>query len=151
MFWVTRARANVDRIACPWLIKRFIDPQAQFLFVPPEDVLETARKLGGKSYDAKDADYGHGRDGEGEVCTFVTLMRGFDLWGKDRALDELARIVNHADTSPATSAWKMAEGDGLRAIAHGFAQLTDDDHAKLAWELPVYDALYAYCRRKVQG
>lgn len=141
----------MDRVACPWLIKRFIDKEAQFLFVPAEQVLKTAKLLGAKSYDASGADYTHDKAAEGEICTFVTLMRAFGLWGKDPALDEAAKIVNHADTSPETSAWKMPEGDGLDAIAHGFALLTVDDHQKLEWEFPMYDALYAYCRKKLGG
>jgi hypothetical protein len=149
MLWVTRAGGNVDRVACPWLIRRFIDREAQFLYVPAEKVLETAKMLGAKSYDAKGADYTHQKLPEGEICSFVTLMRAFDLWGKDPALDEVGKIVNHADTSPETSAYKTPEGDGLDAIAHGFAILTNDDHQKLAWEFPLYDALYAYCRQKL--
>jgi hypothetical protein len=146
MFWVTRAGGNVDRVACPWLIKRFIDPEAQFIYVPAEQVVETAKRLGGKSYDARDADYSHQTIPEGELCTFVTLLRAFDLWGKDPALDAVGKIVNHADTKPDLSAYRTIEGDGLKAIAHGFALLTKDDHQKLSWEFPLYDALYAYCR-----
>ena len=147
MLWVTRAGGNVDRVACPWLIRRFIDKEAQFLYVPAEQVLETARLLGARSYDAKGADYTHQQLPEGEVCSFVTLMRAHQLWGTDPALDRLAKIVNHADTSPQTSAYKVPEGDGLEAIARGFALITGDDHQKLAWEFPMYDALYAFCQR----
>src|SRR5262245_51739977 len=150
MLWVTRSGGNVDRVACPWLIKRFIDPEAQFLYVPASEVLETARRLGAKSYDAKDADYTHQSTSEGELCTFLTLLMAFDLWKKDAALDELGRIVNHADTHPDRSAFKMKEGDGLKAIAHGLALLTSDDHQKLQWEFPLYDALYAYCKKQVR-
>ncbi|MBI3267847.1 MAG: chromate resistance protein [Planctomycetes bacterium] len=150
MIWVTRAGGNVDRVACPWLIRRFIDPAAQFLYVPADKVLETARLVGGKSYDAKGSDHTHrpGADG-GEECSFVTLMRDHGLWGKDPALDLLAKSVNHADVDPDRTAWKTAEGDGLGAIAHGFALLTKDDHQKLAWEFPMYDALYAWCKDRV--
>ncbi len=148
MIWVTRAGGNVDRVACPWLIKRFIDKDAQFVYVPADRVLETAKLLGAKSYDAKGADYTHEKAPEGELCSFVTIMKAHGLWGKDPALDEVGKIVNHADTSPETSAWKMPEGDGLDAIAHGFALVTSDDHRKLEWEFPMYDALYAYCRKK---
>jgi len=151
MLWVTRAGGNVDRVACPWLIKRFIDPDAQFLYVPAEKVLETAKMLGAKSYDAKGAEYTHQTIPEGEICSFVTLMRAHNLWGKDPALDEVGKIVNHADTRPETSAYKMPEGDGLGAIAHGFALLTKDDHQKLEWEFPLYDALYAYCKSKQEN
>ena len=148
MLWVTRSGGNVDRVACPWLIKRFIDPDAQFLYVLASEVLETAKQLGAKSYDAKDADFTHQTTPGGELCTFMTLMRAFDLWGKDAALDEVGKTVNYADTNPERSAFTTAEGEGLKAIAHGFALVTQDDHQKLAWEFPMYDALYAHYRRK---
>jgi hypothetical protein len=151
MLWVTRAGGNVDRVACPWLIKRFIDKAAQFLYVPADKVLETAGLLKARSYDAKGAEYTHQRLPEGEICSFVTLMRAFELWGKDPALDMLAKVVNHADTSPETTAYKMPEGDGLQAIARGFAFLTVDDHQKLDWEFPMYDALYTFFQRKTAG
>ncbi len=148
MLWVTRAGGNVDRVACPWLIKRFIDKDAQFLYVRPDKVLETATLLEARSYDAKGAEYTHQRLPEGEICSFVSLMRAFGLWGKDAALDMVGKIVNHADTSPETSAYQMPEAEGLGAIARGFAALTADDHQKLEWEFPMYDALYAHCQRK---
>jgi hypothetical protein len=148
MLWITRAGGNVDRVACPWLIKRYIDKDAQFLYVPAEKVLETAAVLSARSYDAKGAEFTHQHRPEGEICSFVTLMRSFDLWGKDPALDMVGKIVNHADTNPQTSAYKMPEGDGLEAIARGFAAITTDDHQKLEWEFPMYDALYAFCQRK---
>ena len=152
MIWVTRAGAKVDRVACPWLIRRFIDQGAQFHFVPAGEVLETARRLGGRSYDAPGADFGHEQGPEGERCTFVTLMRAHGLWGKDPALDALARIVNHADTRPGHSAFEAAEGEGLRAIAEGFAITTPDDHMKLERQSPIYDALYAvHGERITQG
>lgn len=149
MIWVTRAGAKVDRVACPWLITRFIDRDAQFLFVPVEKVLETARVLGGRSYDAPGADFGHEQRPEGETCTFVTLMRAHGLWGKDPALDAVARIVNHADTKAGRSAFEAAEAEGLRAIAEGFALTTPDDHVKLEREFPIYDALYAAQRSRL--
>ena len=149
MLWVTRAGGNVDRVACPWLIKRFIDTDAQFLYVAADKVLDTAKLVDARSYDAKGAEYTHQHLPEGEICSFVSLMRAFDLWGKDAALDMLGKIVNHADTSPETSAYRMPEGDGLKAIARGFAALTADDHQKLEWEFPMYDALYVYCQRQM--
>jgi len=79
----------------------------------------------------------------GEECTFVTLMRAFGLWGHDPALEDVAKIVNHADTDPERSAWRTPEGEGLEPIARGFALVTADDHQKLEWEFPMYDALYA--------
>ncbi len=151
MLWVTREGGNIDRVACPWLIKRFIDQRAQFVFVPRDQVLEVAERLGAKSFDAKGADYSHRETPEGEVCTFVTLMMEHGLWGKDPALDLVARIVSTADVHPDRSAYHEPEAEGLSAIAHGFALLTDDDHKKIAWETPMYDALYEWAKRKTSS
>lgn len=148
MKWVTREHGNIDRVACPWLIKRFIDPQAQFIFVARDEVLEVAEKLGAKSFDAKGADFSHEQTPEGEVCTFVTLMMQHNLWGRDPALDLVAKIVSTADVDPERSAYHEAEAAGLSAIAHGFALLSEDDHQKIAWEAPMYDALYEWAKRK---
>ena len=142
MKWVTRENANVDRIACPWLIKKFIDPEPEFLFVGRDEVLEVAEREGANSYDAPGAKYTH-RDGK---CSFDVLVEEFDLTG-DVGLVRLAEIVHAADvdedidTSP--------EGHGLSAIAHGFALLHGtDDHRKIELETPMYDALYAWCQRQ---
>jgi hypothetical protein len=142
MKWVTREKANVDRIACPWLIKRFIDPQAEFLFVARDQVLETADREMAHSYDAPGAQYTH-RDGK---CSFDVLVEEFNLTG-DPALVRLARIVHAADISQDRDT--SPEGRGLSAIAHGFALLHGtDDHKKLELETPVYDALYAWCEHQ---
>jgi hypothetical protein len=140
MKWVTRENANVDRVACPWLIRRFIDPEAEFLFVAKDRVLDVAAREGAHSYDAPGAEYTH-RDGK---CSFDVLVEEFGLTG-DPGLVRLARIVHAADvyedvdTSP--------EGRGLSAIAHGFALLHGtEDHRKLELETPMYDALYAWCQ-----
>jgi hypothetical protein len=138
MKWVTRAGAKVDRVACPWLIKKFIDPAAEFLFVAPEEVLTVARGVGGKSYDCSGADYTH-RDGQ---CSFEVLMEAHKL--TDPALRHLARIVHGADI-PADLAI-APEAAGVQAIAHGFASICVDDHRKLALEFPMYDALFAWCQ-----
>jgi hypothetical protein len=141
--WVTRENANVDRVACPWLIKRFIDPDAEFLFVPKDMVLDTAEREGAHSYDAPGARYTH-RDGK---CSFDVLIEEFDLTG-DAALMRLAEIVHAADVSEDIDT--SPEGRGLAAIAHGFALVHGtDDHTKIALETPMYDALYAWCRREV--
>lgn len=140
MKWVTRENANVDRIACPWLIRRFIDPGAEFLFVPRDQVLEVAAREGARSYDAPGAQYTH-RDGK---CSFDVLVEEFKLSG-DRALVRLAGIVHAADISQDRGS--SPEGLGLYAIAHGFALLHGThDHAKLDLETPMYDALYAWCQ-----
>jgi hypothetical protein len=140
MRWVTRENANVDRIACPWLIERFIDPGAEFLFVPKDQVLEVAAREGAHSYDAPGAEYTH-RDGK---CSFDVLVEDFDL-GSDAALVRLAEIVHAADVSEDVDS--SPEGRGLAAIARGFALLyRSDDHRKIELETPLYDALYAWCQ-----
>ena len=145
MKWVTRENANVDRVACPWLIKRFIDPDAEFLFVPRDQVLEVAEREGAHSYDAPGAEYTH-RDGN---CSFETLMEEFKLVD-DAALARLAKIVHAADVSEDRSF--SPEGAGLYAIAHGFALLHGrDDHTKIELETPMYDALYAWCEAQTSS
>jgi hypothetical protein len=137
--WVTRENANVDRVACPWLIKRFIDPEAEFVFVPREQVLEAAEREGAHSYDAPGAEYTH-RDGK---CSFDVLVEEFGLVS-DPALVRLAQIVHAADVSEDVDT--SPEGAGLSAIAHGFALVHGtDDHRKIELETPMYDALYAWC------
>lgn len=145
MKWVTRENANVDRVACPWLIRRFIDPGAQFLFVARDEVLAVAEREGAHSFDAPGAEYTH-RDG---LCSFEVLMDAFGL-GEDAALKRLASIVHAADVTEdlATS----AEAPGLAAIAHGFAIVHGtEDHRKVELEVPMYDALYAWCREQASN
>ncbi len=143
MKWVTREGAKTDRVACPWLIKKFIDPGAEFVFVSRDKVLEVARREGGKSFDCPEADYTH-KDGK---CSFETLMEGYRL--QDPALQLLSRIVHGADV--AADVGIVPEAAGLQAIAHGFAAVCTDDHRKLELEFPVYDALYAWCQAKASG
>jgi hypothetical protein len=140
MKWVTRSHAKVDRIACPWLIRRFIDPAAEFLYVPAEQVLETAAREDARSYDAPGARYTH-RNGK---CSFEVLVEEYAL--ADPALARMARIVHGADVT--NELWDSPEAPGLKAIAHGFSLTTPDDHAKLAVEFAMYDALYAWCEAK---
>ena len=142
MKWVTRENANVDRVACPWLIKRFIDPEAEFLFVPRDEVLDVAERERAHSYDAAGAEYTH-RDGK---CSFDVLVEEFRLTG-DPALVRLAQIVHAADVSEDIDS--SPEGRGLSAIAHGFALIHGtQDHKKIELESPMYDALYAWCQRQ---
>lgn len=145
MKWITREDAKVDRIACPWLIRRFIDKNAEFLYVPAEQVLSVARRDGAIPYDIPGVELGH-VDGR---CSFESIMVKYRLTG-DPGLSELARIVHAADvesdidTSP--------EGRGLQAIAKGFSILHGrDDYRKIALESPVYDALYAFCLEKAKS
>lgn len=142
MRWVTRKNANVDRIACPWLIRRFVDPTADFLFVPAGEVVAVAGQTGATPFDVEGAELGH-VDGR---CSFESILLKYDL--NDPVLRLLGRIVHGADIPADISI--EPEAAGLRAIAYGFAtNLGDDDHAKIRQEGPVYDALYAWCRRRV--
>jgi rhodanese-related sulfurtransferase len=135
--WVTRARPKIDRIACPWLILRFIDPRAQFFYVPTEQVFAEARRLEAVPYDLPDAPITH----EWERCSFDALLGAFDI--VDGALDRLATIVRGADTDRLGLAPQSA---GLLAFSLGLSRLHEDDHQMLQAALPLYDALYAWCR-----
>ena len=144
MKWVTRERVKVDRVACPWLIRKFIDPDAQFLFVPVDRVMEVAGRDGAIPYDVKDVELGH----HGKECSFDAIIKKYDLAG-DHALVLLAKIVNGADTD--NTLWYQPESAGLNAIAEGFRYLGyKDDHEQIAAEWIVYDALYAYCQEMVK-
>ena len=137
--WVTRRRPKIDRVACPWLIHRFLDAQAAFLFVEPDQVLAVAEEVGGVAYDLPGAAFEH----DGERCTFDTLLAAFAL-DADPLLRDLASIVRGADTARLDLAPQCA---GLLAVALGLsAQHGDDDHAVLRHGFPVYDALYAWLR-----
>jgi hypothetical protein len=134
MKWVTRKKARVDRVACPWLIQRFIDPAAEFLFVAEDLVMETARREGAIPFDVE---LGH----HGDQCSFDAFLQKYGL--TEPGLYALARIVRGADTDArhlAKEAW------GLYAVASGFREISRDDHENMARQFPVYDALYAYCR-----
>jgi len=142
MKWITRERVKVDRVACPWLIRRFVDPEAEFLFVPADRVIERAAAEPAVPFDVPDVELGHH---EGR-CSFEAILDKYDL-GSDPALALLGRIVNGADTD--NTLWRQPEGPGLAAIAEGFRHLGfADDHEILKAEWIVYDALYAYCREK---
>ncbi len=143
MKWVTREGAKTDRVACPWLIQKFIDPQAEFLFVPKDEVMKVAQREAGRSFDSPGADYTHH---EGK-CSFEVLIEDYRL--NDPALHLLARIVHGADIPADVGI--VPEAAGLQAIAHGFAAICPDDHRKLDLEFPVYDALYVWCQAKVAG
>ncbi len=141
MKWITRERPKTDRIACPWLIKNFIDPDAEFVYVPEDQVLSTAERDRGHSYDALGATYTH-RDG---LCSFEVLLEEYKL--HDPALTRLARIVHGADVAEDRDATPQSRG--LLAIAEGFHLLDLGDHRQLELSLPVYDALYAWCKKEV--
>jgi hypothetical protein len=141
--WVTRARPKTDRIACPWLIRRFIDTDAEFLYVPRNDVLATADREGAHSFDAPGAEFDH-RDGK---CTFEVLIEHHGL--QDPALGRLARIVHAADIE--TDLDTDPAGPGLLAIGLGGLDVEADDHRLLDRAGFVYDALYAWCQQQVHA
>jgi hypothetical protein len=144
MKWVTRERVKVDRVACPWLIKKFIDPGAEFLFVPAEKVMEVAERERAIPFDVPGVEFGH----HGKECSFDALVKKYQL-DQDQALVLLAKIVNGADTD--NSWWNQPESAGLNALAEGFRHLgCKDDLAMIAAEAIVYDALYAYCQEMVR-
>ena len=144
MKWITREKVKVDRVACPWLIRKFVDQDAEFHFVPADKVLEEAEHLGATPFDVKGVELGH----HGKECSFDAVLRKYDLAG-DSALVLLAKIVNGADTD--NTLWHQPEGAGLEAIAEGFRHLgLKDDHEINAAEWIVYDALYAYCQEMVR-
>lgn len=141
MKWVTRARPKTDRIACPWLIRRFIDPEAEFLFAPRDEVLAIAEREGAISFDAADARYTH-RDGK---CTFEVLIEDHGLTDRDPALAEMARIVHAADIEGEEHTHPF--GAAISALGTAGLDVEADDHRLLERGLFVYDALYAWCRR----
>jgi hypothetical protein len=137
MKWVTREKARVDRIACPWLISRFIDKEPTFLFVPANQVKEVAERERATPYDIPGVELGH----HGEQCSFDAFLEKYKL--DDPALRALALIVRGADTNARNL---TPESPGLYALATGFQAIARDDHDNIAKQFPAYDALYAYCR-----
>jgi hypothetical protein len=140
MKWVTRSHVHVDRVACPWLIRRFIDSEAEFLFVPKSQVKSVAEKEGAIPFDTPGAELDH----DGDLCTFDVMIREYEL--TDKPLLRLAKIVNAADT-------RRLENDplaaGFEAIAVGYGLRFPDDHENLIKQFEVYDALYAWCSLEV--
>jgi len=144
MKWITREHVKVDRVACPWLIRKFVDPEAEFFFVPADQVSEEAARLGATLFDVAGVELGH----HGPRCSFEAILERYDL-GSDAALTLLGRIVNGADTD--NELYRQPEGPGLKAIAEGFRHLGyHDDHQINAAEWIVYDALYAYSQEMVR-
>jgi hypothetical protein len=144
MKWITREHVKVDRVACPWLIRKFIDPAAEFLFVPAEDVLKTAQREDAIPFDVAGVEFGH----HGKECSFDALVKKHKL-DSDPAITLLAKIVNGADTD--NTLWHQPESAGLYAIALGFRHLGyQDDLAIISAESVVYDALYGYCQEMVR-
>ena len=141
MRWVTRERPRVDRIACPWLITRFLDQEAEFLYVPGDQVMVVAKREGAVPFDVPVVELGQ----HGTECSFDAVIRTCNL--TDPALRQLALIVRGADTDAKDL---TAESRSQEAIAAGFRLTYQDDQKQLAAELPVYDALYAYCRQRAE-
>lgn len=140
MKWITREKVKVDRVAYPWLIRRFIDPQAQFLFVPADQVIEAAAREGATPFDVPGVELGH----HGGRCSFEAILDRYRL--DDPALRLLGQIVHGADVTP--DLYGRPEAPGLKAVAEGFRLLgLRDNHEVLERESVVYDALYAYCRQ----
>lgn len=137
MKWITRERPKIDRIACPWLIAKFIDKDAEFLYVPAQDVLRIAENTGAIPYDVVGVELTH----EGELCSFDAFLKKYEL--TDPALLQLATIVRGADTSRLAL---TAQSSGLYAISLGLSALFADDHEMLRHGMVMYDALYAWCR-----
>ena len=140
MKWVTRERARVDRIACPWLISRFVDRDAVFLFVPGDQVMAVAKRENAIPYDVPGVELGH----HGDRCSFDAFLDKYKL--DDPALQALALIVRGADTA---ARQLTPESAGLYALATGFQAIARDDHDNMVRQFPAYDALYAYCRATV--
>ncbi len=137
MKWITRERPKIDRIACPWLIARFIDKQPEFLYVPSAEVMSRAKETGAIPYDVPGVELGH----DGKLCSFDAFIKKYRL--KDKALDQLALIVRGADTGrPELS----PQAPGLLAMSRGLARVYTDDHEMLGHGMVMYDALYAWCR-----
>lgn len=140
--WITRERPKIDRIACPWLIRRFIDPRAEFFYVPTAQVFSEAARLKAVAYDLPGAPVTH----EGEWCSFDGLLRAFEI--EDPAVDRLARIVRGADTDRLALEPQCV---GLLAFSLGLSRLHGDDHDMLEAAMPLYDALYAWCASEAQA
>ena len=141
MKYITRKRVKVDRVACPWLITRFVDPDAEFIFVEPDQVKAEAERLGAIPFDVGGVELGH----KGELCSFDAVIAKYSV--SATGMELLARIVRGADTS---AKGLEPESYGLEAIAEGFRSVGKDDHDILRLEFPVYDALYAYCRARAE-
>lgn len=143
MKWITRSHVHVDRVACPWLITRFVDSEAEFLFAPASQVLTRAKEEEAIPFDVPDVKLGH----VGGCCSFESIIREYDL--KDRALLRLAQIVHAADIESDRGLDPIAAG--LEAIAVGYSLRYPLDEENLEYQFEVYDALYAWCRLQVSG
>lgn len=143
MKWITREHPRVDRVACPWLIERFVDRDAEFLYVPVEQVMAEAQKLGATPYDVKEVELGH----HGPECSFDAFVHKYGL-DRDPAIAYMAKVIRGADTADKTI---TPESQGVEAVLDGLRHLHHpDDQKQREASRPVLDALYAYCQKKVQ-
>ncbi len=145
MKWVTREKAKVDRIACPWVIKKFVDPQAEFLFVPREKVLEVAKQENATPFDTQGAELMHYKENGEDRVSFDAVIKKYGL--KDPALLELAKIVRGADANIPNM---PKESPGLEAAALGFRKTAKDDFENMKLQFPFYDAMYNYCQQRLE-
>lgn len=141
MKWITREGAKVDRIACPWLISKFVDKTPEFIFAPVDQVMKIAKEKDAIPFDTPGAELHHFKENGYEFVSFDAIIKKYNL--KDPALLELAKIVRSADASPPDA---KPEGAGLEAAALGFRKIAKDDHENIKMQFPLYDALYAYCK-----
>jgi hypothetical protein len=145
MKWITREKAKVDRIACPWLIKNFVDKKPEFIFVPQDKVIEISKKENAIPFDTANVELTHYRENGKELVSFDAIIKKYKL--KDAALLELAKIVRGADAEISDA---PPESAGLEAAALGFRQLAKDDFDNMKLQFPLYDALYKYCEWKLE-
>jgi len=145
MKWATRKNMRTDRCSCAWLILKFIDKDAEFYWFDQDVLLEEAKKIGAKTFDAAGADYRH----IGMACSFEHMMTQHDLWGKDPALDHMSQIIHSSDVSVKLYDFSIMEGFTVWALAQGFAEYMQDDEEKMKYALPMYEALYQWCRIKI--
>lgn len=144
MKWITREHPHVDRVACPWLIEKFVDQQAEFIYVPTDQVAAESSKRGATPYDVKDAELGH----HGAECSFDAFVHKYGL-DKDRAMVYMAKVIRGADTSDKTI---TPESVGIEAILDGLRHVYfPNDQKQREASRPVFDALYAYCQKKVEA
>jgi len=144
MKWITREHAKVDRIACPWLIKKFVDKDAKFLFVPPYKVLEVMKNENAIPFDIPNVEFGH----HGDECSFDSIIKKYELYKKNPELLILAKIVRGADTEKRQL---TPQSEGLAAIAAGFNVISKDDYENMEKQFPVYDALYVFAKADNKG
>lgn len=140
MKWITRERPKIDRIACPWLIQRFIDKEAEFLYVPSQEVMRIAKEKDAIAYDVPHVELTH----KGPLCSFDAFIKKYKL--KDPALEHLAEIVRAADTDTLE---KSSQAPGLLAITLGLSQNISNDHEMLKVGMHIYDALYSWCKTMI--